>query len=154
MNSGPGSSSSRRAFRGTFKKYYNFAMRLSFRLVVFMGYKISHLSTKKDLEVNMNQIDGSLLRTGTRGTGIWWREPTEAWMQQEKKGMSTFFRFRIRKKQISKRAPGSWMRLESLNYFKYLRPGEVPGPKKVAWIDVIDDVDPNIMRHRLTPWSF
>lgn len=66
MKSGPGSSSSRRAF----KKCYNFAMRLSFRLVVFMGYKISHLSTKKDLEVNMNPIDGSLLRTGTRGTGI------------------------------------------------------------------------------------
>ena len=60
-------------------------MRLSFGLVVFMGYK-SNLSTKKGLEVNMNPIDGSLLRTGTRGTGIWWREPTEAWMQQEKKG--------------------------------------------------------------------
>ena len=154
MKSGPGSSSSRWAFLVTFKKCYNFAMRLSFRLAVFMGYKISNLSTKKDLGVNMNPIDGSLLRTGTRGTGIWWREPTEAWMQQEKKGMSTFFRFRIRQNQISKRAPGSWMRLESLSYFKYLRSDKVPGPKKVAWIDVIDDDDPNIMRHRLSPWSF
>ena len=45
---------------------------------------------------------------------------------RKKKGMSAFFRFRIRKNQISKRAPGSWMRLESLSYFKYLRSGEVP----------------------------
>ena len=151
MKSGPGSGSSRQALLATLKKSCNFAMRLSFCLVVSMGYKNSNLSTKKGLEVKMNPIEGSLLRTGTRGTGIWWREPTEAWMQQEKKGMSTFFRFRIRKNQVSKRAPGSWMRLESLSYFKYLRSGEVPGPKKVAWIDVIDDDDPNIMRHRLSP---
>ena len=45
------------------------ALIISFK-VVFMGYKISNLSTKKGLEVNMNPIDGSLLRTGTRGTGI------------------------------------------------------------------------------------